>query len=422
MQIDLIIILTAILFSVFFSGMEIAFVSTNKIFLEIEKKQKSVLSIILKSITKKPSKFIVTMLVGNSIALVIYALFSGKLILSYLYPEIDQSLSVEFKYIFFQTLISSILIIFTAEFLPKVLFQIYSNKIFKYLSLPAYFFFLMFSPISYLLDRISKRTLNKYIKTKEYEMGMVFSKDELGDYINEELANDLDNQEKKTEIQIFKNALEFSSVKAREVMVPRAEIVSVDRYTNTSIINQKFITNGLSKVLIHRENIDHILGYVSLFDMFSKQKNIKSIIRNVEFIPETMLINDIMKILTQKRIGIAVVIDEYGGTSGIITIEDVIEELFGEIEDEHDVTELTELEFDTTNFLFSARLEVDYLNNKYKLEIPESDEYETLGGYIVHNTQGIPKKGEIVKLKSLEFEIKDVTETKIETLSLMIRN
>ena len=422
MQIDLIIILTAILFSVFFSGMEIAFVSTNKIFLEIEKKRKSVLSNILKKITKKPSKFIITMLVGNSIALVIYALFSGKLILSYLYPEIDQSLSVEFKYIFFQTLISSILIIFTAEFLPKVLFQIYSNKIFKYLSLPAYFFFLMFSPISYLLDRISKRTLNKYIKTKEYEMGMVFSKDELGDYINEELANDLDNQEKKTEIQIFKNALEFSSVKAREVMVPRAEIVSVDRYTNTSIINQKFITNGLSKVLIHRENIDHILGYVSLFDMFSKQKNIKSIIRNVEFIPETMLINDIMKILTQKRIGIAVVIDEYGGTSGIITIEDVIEELFGEIEDEHDVTELTELEFDTTNFLFSARLEVDYLNDKYKLEIPESDEYETLGGYIVHNTQGIPKKGEIVKLKSLEFEIKDVTETKIETLSLMIRN
>ena len=414
--------MTAILFSVFFSGMEIAFVSTNKIFLEIEKKRKSVLSNILKKITKKPSKFIITMLVGNSIALVIYALFSGKLILSYLYPEIDQSLSVEFKYIFFQTLISSIFIIFTAEFLPKVLFQIYSNKIFKYLSLPAYFFFLMFSPISYLLDRISKRTLNKYIKTKEYEMGMVFSKDELGDYINEELANDLDNQEKKTEIQIFKNALEFSSVKAREVMVPRAEIVSVDRYTNTSIINQKFITNGLSKVLIHRENIDHILGYVSLFDMFSKQKNIKSIIRNVEFIPETMLINDIMKILTQKRIGIAVVIDEYGGTSGIITIEDVIEELFGEIEDEHDVTELTELEFDTKNFLFSARLEVDYLNDKYKLEIPESDEYETLGGYIVHNTQGIPKKGEIVKLKSLEFEIKDVTETKIETLSLMIRN
>ena len=412
----------AILLSVFFSGMEIAFVSTNKIFLEIEKKRKSVLSNILKKITNKPSKFIVTMLVGNSIALVIYGLFSGKLILSYLYPEIDQSLSVEFKYIFFQTLISSIFIIFTAEFLPKVLFQIYSNRLFKYLSLPAYFFFLILSPISSLLDRISKRTLNKYIKTKEYELGMVFSKDELGDYINEELANDLDNQEKKTEIQIFKNALEFSSVKAREVMVPRAEIVSVDRYTNTSIINQKFITNGLSKVLIHRENIDHILGYVSLFDMFSKQKNIKSIIRNVEFIPETMLINDIMKILTQKRIGIAVVIDEYGGTSGIITIEDVIEELFGEIEDEHDVTELTELEFDTKNFLFSARLEVDYLNDKYKLEIPESDEYETLGGYIVHNTQGIPKKGEIVKLKSLEFEIKDVTETKIETLSLMIRN
>ena len=205
-------------------------------------------------------------------------------------------------------------------------------------------------------------------------------------------------------------------------MVPRAELISVDRYTSRSEINQKFISNGLSKVLIHRENIDHILGYVSLYDMFSKPKNIKSIIRNVEFIPETMLINDILNILTKKRIGIAVVIDEYGGTSGIITIEDVIEELFGEIEDEHDVTEFTEIQIDSKNFLLSARLEVDYLNNKYNLEIPESEEYETLGGYIVHNTQEIPKKGEILMIKSLKFEVKEVTETKIETLSLNIRN
>ena len=422
MQIDLIIIITAVFFSAFFSGMEIAFVSTNKIFFEIEKKQKSIFSTLLNKITKSPSKFIATMLIGNNFALVIYALFSGKLILSFMFPDLDQSFPVEFKYIIYQTLISTFIILVTAEFLPKVFFHTYSNRLFKYLSIPAYFFFLIFGPISSVLDRISNRVLNKYTKTKEYELSAVFSKDELGDYINEELSNDLDDQEKKNEIQIFQNALDFSSVRAREVMVPRAEIISVDRYTSRSEINQKFISNGLSKVLIHRENIDHILGYVSLYDMFSKPKNIKSIIRNVEFIPETMLINDILNILTKKRIGIAVVIDEYGGTSGIITIEDVIEELFGEIEDEHDVTELTEIQIDSRNFLFSARLEVDYLNNKYNLEIPESEEYETLGGYIVHNTQEIPKKGEILMIKSLKFEVKEVTETKIETLSLNIRN
>ncbi len=422
MQIDLIIIIAAIFFSAFFSGMEIAFVSTNKIFLEIEKKQKSVFSTLLVKIKKSPSKFIATMLIGNNFALVIYGLFSGKLILSYLFPELDQSFPVEFKHIIYQTLISTFVILVTAEFLPKVFFHTYSNRLFKYLSIPAYFFYLIFGPISSVLDRISSSVLNKYTKTKQYELSAVFSKDELGDYINEELSNDLDDQEKKTEIQIFQNALGFSSVRAREVMVPRAELISVDRYTSRSEINQKFISNGLSKVLIHRENIDHILGYVSLYDMFSKPKNIKSIIRNVEFIPETMLINDILNILTKKRMGIAVVIDEYGGTSGIITIEDVIEELFGEIEDEHDVTELTEIQIDSKNFLLSARLEVDYLNNKYNLEIPESEEYETLGGYIVHNTQEIPKKGEILMIKSLKFEVKEVTETKIETLSLNIRN
>lgn len=422
MQLDLIIITTAIFFSAFFSGMEIAFVSTNKIFLEIEKKQKSIFSHLLKKITKSPSKFIATMLIGNNVALVIYGLFSGKLILNYIFPDIDQSFPLEFKHIIYQILISSFVILVTAEFIPKVFFHIYANRIFKYLSIPAYFFYLIFEPISSTLDRISRRVLNKYTKTKEYKLSAVFSKDEIGDYISEELSNNLDNPERKTEIQIFQNALDFSSVRAREVMVPRAEIISVDRYASRSKINQKFISNGLSKVLIHIENIDHILGYVSLYDMFSRPKSIKPIIRNVEFIPETMLINDVLNILTKNRIGIAVVIDEYGGTSGIITIEDVIEELFGEIEDEHDVTELTEIQIDSKNFLLSARLEVDYLNNKYNLEIPVSEEYETLGGFIVYNTQEIPKKGEILIIKSLKFEVKDVSETKIETLSLNVRN
>ena len=422
MEKDLLIIIIAIFFSAFFSGMEIAFVSLNRVFLEVEKKQKNFFSKILNKITRFPSKFMATMLIGNNVALVIYGLFSGKLILDYLFPEIDQTMPIDFQYVIYQTLISAFLILITAEFLPKVFFQIYSNRLFKYLSLPAYIFYLMLSPISSIFDFISNTVLNKYTKTKQYELSAVFSKDEIGEYINEELANDKEIDNESSEIQIFQNALEFSSVRAREVMVPRAEIISVDRYTNISEINKRLVSKGLSKILIHRENIDHILGYVSLLDMFKKPKNIKSIIKSVEFIPETMLISDILNILTKKNIGVAVVIDEYGGSSGIITIEDIIEELFGEIEDEHDLINLIEKQINSKNFIFSARLEVDYLNSKYQLNIPEIEDFETLGGYIVHNTQEIPKKGDLFKIGNLEFEIKDVTETKIETISVKIIN
>jgi len=363
-----------------------------------------------------------TMLIGNNVALVIYGLFSGKLILDIFFPEMDQTMPIDFRYIIYQILISAFLILITAEFLPKVFFQIYSNRLFKYLSPAAYIFYLILSPISSLLDFISNTVLNKYTKTKQQELRAVFSKDEIGEYINEELGNDNVIENESSEIQIFQNALEFSSVRAREVMVPRAEIISVDRYTTISEINKRFISKGLSKILIHRENIDHVLGYVSLLDMFKKPKNIKSIIKSVEFIPETMLISDILNILTKKNIGVAVVIDEYGGSSGIITIEDIIEELFGEIEDEHDLVNLIEKEINSTNFIFSARLEVDYLNSKYQLNIPEIEDYETLGGYIVHNTQEIPKKGDLLKIGNLEFEIKDVTETKIETIFVKIIN
>ena len=422
MEKDLLIIIIAIFFSAFFSGMEIAFVSLNRVFLEVEKKQKNFFSKILNKITRFPSKFMATMLIGNNVALVIYGLFSGKLILDYLFPEIDQTMPIDFQYVIYQTLISAFLILITAEFLPKVFFQIYSNRLFKYLSLPAYIFYLMLSPISSIFDFISNTVLNKYTKTKQYELSAVFSKDEIGEYINEELANDKEIDNESSEIQIFQNALEFSSVRAREVMVPRAEIISVDRYTNITEINKRLVSKGLSKILIHRENIDHILGYVSLLDMFKKPKNIKSIIKSVEFIPETMLISDILNILTKKNIGVAVVIDEYGGSSGIITIEDIIEELFGEIEDEHDLVNLIEKQINSKNFIFSARLEVDYLNSKYQLNIPEIEDFETLGGYIVHNTQEIPKKGDLFKIGNLEFKIKDVTETKIETISVKIIN
>ena len=422
MNFDILIILISIIFSAFFSGMEIAFVSSNKINLEIEKKQKGFFSALLKKLTNSPSKFIATMLTGNNIALVVYGIFSGKLILDVFFPFIDNTKSLDFIYIFYQTIISTFIILITAEFLPKVFFQIYSNKLLKLLSIPSYIFYILLSPLTSIFNFISNSVLSKYFKTKEDELRIVFSKDELGDYINDELSSDNELKDIDSEIQFFQNALDFSSVRAREVMIPRAEIISADRYDNLSKINKKFIEFGLSKILIHRENIDHVIGHVRLQDMFNRPKTIKSIILPIEFVPETMLIKDILNRLTKKHIGIAVVIDEYGGTSGIITKEDIIEELFGEIEDEHDSINLDEKSINKNTFIFSARLEIDYLNEKYNLNIPLSDEYETLGGYIVFNNQNIPKKGEILKINSLEFCVKEVTDTKIETLEIKIKN
>lgn len=335
MDVEFLIILISILFSGFFSGMEIAFVSANKIFLEIEKKQKTFSSFFIKKITKNPSKYIATMLLGNNVALVVYGIYSGKMIIYFLFPELLDSQTIDFKYIFYQTLISTFVILITAEFLPKVFFQIYSNRLFKFFSFPAYIFYLLLSPVTFILNWISDSVLNKYFKTKKEEMRIVFSKDELGDYINQEIGN---NKEDKLdpEIQIFQNALQFSNVRAREIMIPRNEIVSVDRYINPTKLKQIFVQTGLSKILVYRENIDNVIGFVSIQQLFNNYKNFNSIIEPVEFIPEPMFINELLNLLTSRKKGLAVVIDEYGETSGLITIEDIIEELVGEIEDEHD--------------------------------------------------------------------------------------
>ena len=422
MTFQVFVIIISVLFSAYFSGMEIAFVSANKIYLEIEKKQRGFFSYFLKKITKKSSKFIATMLLGNNVALVIYGIYSGQLILDIFFPHLNSSESLGFTHILYQTLISTLVILITAEFLPKVFFQIYANSLLKFLSFPAYFFYVLLSPITFVLNWISNSVLSKYFRTKEDKMRVVFSKDELGDYIKEELGNETNDNQIDSEIQIFQNALEFSNVRAREVMVPRAEIISVDRYIDTSMLNEIFIKSGLSKILIHRKDIDDILGYVSLMDVFKKHKNFKSIIKPVEFIPESMFINDVLNLLAKKRKNIALVIDEYGGTSGIITKEDIIEELFGEIEDEHDSPNFLENKIDNNSFLFSARLEIDYLNEHYKLDIPVSDQYETLGGFIVHINQDIPLIDQVLKIDQFQFKIKEVSNTKIETVELKIEN
>ena len=412
------IILSCLILSAFFSGMEIAFVSANKIHVEIEKKQEGFLSQILGRLTGNPSKFIASMLIGNNIALVVYGYYMGDVLTKMLPsataadPYWMQLLLNDFV-VLTQTVISTAVILITAEFLPKVLFQIYANSLIKVLALPAYFFYILFSGLSWLVIKVSDFVLRIFFKTAGDEITQAFSKDELGDYINEQMEAVSDNDEIDSEVQIFQNALEFSEVKTREAMIPRTEICAVEYRDRLSDLSKLFTETGFSKILVYRENIDDIIGYVHSFDLFKKPQSIRSIMKTVEYVPETMLIQDTLNLLTKKRRSMAVVIDEYGGTSGILTVEDIIEELFGEIEDEHDVVEYHEEQIDDCTYLFSARLEVDYLNEQYKLNLPESEEYETLGGLIMNQTEDIPEKGFKMDIDSYVLDIVEVSSTKV---------
>ena len=422
---DVIIIITSLILSAFFSGMEIAYVSSNKIHIEIEKKQKGLLAQVLSKLTARPSKFIATMLIGNNIALVIYGFFMGDLLVNWFQSMLPSSLTIV-NYLLVdlslltQTIISTLVILITAEFLPKVFFQIYANSLLKALAIPAYIFYALFSWVSDFVIWISDFVLKKFFKTEGDQIQLAFTKVELGHYISEQMESVEAHDDMDTEIQIFQNALEFSEVKAREVMVPRTEIIAVEINDSIKNMNGLFTETGISKILVYKENIDEILGYVHSFELFKKPKTIKSIVLPVEFVPETMLIKDILNFLIKKRKSIAVVLDEYGGTSGIMTVEDIVEELFGEIEDEHDSVLLTEEKLDNQTYVFSARLEVDYLNEAYKLNLPESENYETLGGLIVDHTEGIPEKNEKVQTDDFLFTILEVSTTKIDLVKLKI--
>ena len=419
------IIILMLFLSAFFSGMEIAFISANKVYLELEKKQNNIVAKVLTQITKKPSKFIATMLIGNNIALVIYGFYMGDFLLLWL----DSIANPDFGLInfffdearlFTQTVISTLVILFTAEFFPKVFFQIYSNNLIKIFSIPAYVFYIAFSFLSSFVIWISDLVLNKFFKIESDQVQLSFSKVELGNYINEQIEVAEKNEDIDSEIQLFQNALDFSDVKSREAMVPRNEIVAVEENEDLDQLIQLFSKTGFSKLLVYKENRDDIIGYVHSFDMFKKPNKIKDILHNVIYVPESAMVKDVLNMLIRKRKSIAVVIDEYGGTSGMMTVEDIVEELFGEIEDEHDPVQLNEKQIDENTFVFSARLEVDYINDTYKLNIPKSDQYETLGGFIVNFTEEIPVEGERLEIESFLIKILKTSNTKIETLELKL--
>lgn len=414
MILKLVIILSSILLSAFFSGMEIAFVSSNKMHLELEKKKDTLLAKILKKLTQKPSRFITTMLVGNNIALVIYGYFMGDLLMGVFEGYVEN----EFLLLFTRTFISTIIILVTAEFLPKAVFSIYSNESLNLFAFPAYLFFLIFYILSQFITSLSDFFLRVFFNAREDQAELAFTKAELGHYIDEQLETAEDQVD--SEIQIFQNALDFHNVKAREAMIPRTEIIAVEVHDSTKNLKQLFMETGLSKIMVYNNSLDDIIGYAHFFDLFKKPKNIRSILLPIEIVPETMMIHDILNDLILKSKSAAIVMDEYGGTSGLITIEDIVEELFGDIEDEHDSVDLLEEKINDREFKFSTRLEVDYINEEYDLNLTEDSTYETLGGLIVNHTENIPSTDEIIQIDNYQFTILKVSASKIEEVYLKV--
>tara|TARA_Y100000748_G_scaffold302450_1_gene304712 strand:- start:352 stop:1605 length:1254 start_codon:yes stop_codon:yes gene_type:complete len=407
------IIIISLILSAFFSGMEIAYVSSDKLNLEIQKKQVGFISNILRRITKEPSKFISTMLIGNNFALVVYGFFMGDFIINYLLINIISELN-ELTIVFIQTSISTIIILIAAEFIPKTVFQIYSDFFMRIFAVPAYIFYITFSPLTNTVTLISDYILNKFFNTDSKESRLSFTKVELENFIENEIQHSQEDID--TEIEIFQNALELSEIKARDIMVPRTEITAIDLKMDIEDVKKVFIDTGFSKLPVYKKSIDNIIGYVHSFDFLKKPNDIKSFLLPIEFIPEPMFVNEVLQILTKQRKSLAVVIDEYGGASGILTIEDIVEELFGEIEDEHDNVEYFEKRINKDIIEVSARLEVEYINNKYKMKLPLSDSYETLGGLIFNKIEYIPNEEEIIIIDNYKIRIKEATSSKIEKI------
>jgi len=398
--------------------MEIAFISSNKLRLEIEKKQKSFPSQVITLYTENPGQYIVTMLIGNNIALVIYGLMMALL----LQPLLITFTRSETWILLFQTLISTLIILVFAEFLPKTIFRLNPNGFLKFFSIPVLIFYLVFYPVSRITISLSHFILKVFFKVDvSSDFGSpVFGKPDIDQLVSERSHEPESTGEADHDMKIFQNALDFSKVKLRECMIPRTELVALDENTQPEEIRQSFIESGLSKILIYRKSIDNIIGYVNMKDLFREEVNMKSLIATLPIVPESMPANRLLKTFVAQSKNIALVVDEFGGTSGIVTIEDILEEIFGEIEDEHDSSALVEKQINEHEYIFSGRLEIDYLNEKYSLDLPEKDDYETLAGMIFHFHESMPKLNQHIRMDKFEFKILKVSETRIEMVQLII--
>ena len=412
------IIILTLLMSAFFSGMEIAFVASNKLRIELDKKHGLFSSKIISILTLNPGHYITTMLVGNNIALVVYGLFMAKI----LEPSIQTIITSEIGILLIQTVLSTLIILMTAEFLPKTLVRINPNLVLNIFALPVFVFYILFYPLVYAIVNFVNVILKKFVRSGNLNVNKntVFGKIDLYHLISEGSEEAKDEISDLDELKLFQNALEFSHVKVRDCMIPRTEIVALEINSNIEDLKQRFVETGLSKILIYEESFDNFVGYITSRELFKTPKSISDQLNDISFVPETMAANTLLQKLINEQKSMVLVVDEFGGISGLVTIEDIIEEIFGEIEDEHDSTELVERQISDTDFLFSARLEIDYVNEKYNLNIPKSEEYETIAGFIFYHFESIPKIYERIIIDSLEFKILKVSKTRIELVQLKI--
>lgn len=409
-------IIITMVFSAFFSGMEIAFVSSNRMLAEMDKERNGFTQRIISLFYTHPNGFVSTMLVGNNIALVIYGILIARLFDNTIFAGMDAGFTVPAD-----TILSTLIVLFTGEFLPKTLFKANPNRLLAVFSPFAYICYVVLWPISKFSTFLSKVILRVFgLKMDDESADDGFSKVDL-DYL---VQSSIDNAEKDSdindEVKIFQNALDFSDTKVRDCMVPRTEIQAVDWDASLEELQQKFVESGNSKIVVYKEDIDHIEGYIHSSELFRSPKKWQDHIRTMPFVPETMQAQKLMKIFLQQKKTLGVVVDEFGGTSGLVSLEDIVEEIFGDIEDEHDSTKYVAKQTADGDYLLSARLEIDKVNEMFDLDLPESDEYMTIGGLILHEYQSFPKLNEVVKFDKYEFKIIKSTSRKIELVQLHI--
>jgi CBS domain containing-hemolysin-like protein len=426
-MINLIIaLLVTMLFSGFFSGMEIAFVSSNRMLAEMDREKGGLSQRCLTIFYQHPSHFVSTMLVGNNIALVVYGILFAQIFDQTLFYYLSDGMRVTAD-----TLLSTVVVLFTGEFLPKMLFKNNPNSMLTFFAIPAWICYVLLWPISRFANLLSKGILRLFgIKMAKNDDDKEFTKVDLDYLVQSSIDNAKDEDEIGEEVKIFQNALEFPDTKVRDCMVPRTEIDAVEDTSTVEQLKQTFIESGHSKILVYHEDVDHIIGYIHSSDMFrldaaavanSTLSTLNSqLVRTISYVPETMLASKLMKQLMAEKRSLAVVVDEFGGTAGLVSLEDIMEEITGEIEDEHDNTKHVAKQIGEHEYMLSARLEIEKINEMFSLELPESDEYMTLGGLILHEYQSFPKLNEIVRIGHFEFKIVKNTATKIELVRLKV--
>lgn len=403
--------------SAFFSGMEIAFVSSNRMLAEMDREGNSIAKNIISRFYNHPNGFVSTMLVGNNIVLVVYGILVARLFDNTIFSSLDDGMKVTAD-----TLLSTLVILFTGEFLPKILFKNNANRLLSVFSVPAYLFYIILWPISRFSTLVSKfllRLVGIRMETEADDDG--FSKVDLDYLVQSSIENAQSDDEINEEVKIFQNALDFSDCKVRDCMVPRTEVNAVD--VNDCTIDelmQKFVESGNSKIIVYDSDIDHIIGYIHSSEMFRNRDNWRECVCKMPFVPETMAAQKLMHIFLQQKKSLGVVVDEFGGTSGIVSLEDIVEEIFGDIEDEHDSTKYIATQVGENEYMLSARLEIDKVNDLFDLGLPESDDYMTVGGYILHEYQSFPKLNEVITIGRYEFRIIKSTMTKIELVKLKV--